>query len=93
MSQGKTREGAIANARDAICEYVLALEDDQLPVPPERFEAMVVAVWRNCRVQPVGNASMRSGSAAILDQPEPVEQEIFLDRLVVQPPISRSSGR
>lgn len=44
VSQGKTREEAIANARDAIREYVAALEDDQLPVPPDRFETMVVAV-------------------------------------------------
>lgn len=44
VSQGKTREEAIANAREAIREYVAALEEDQLPVPPERFETMVVAV-------------------------------------------------
>ena len=44
VSQGKTREEAIANARDAIREYVLALEEDHLPVPSDRFETMVVAV-------------------------------------------------
>src|SRR4051794_34227621 len=44
VSQGKTREEAIANARDAIREYVLALEEDHLPVPPDLFEMMVVAV-------------------------------------------------
>jgi predicted RNase H-like HicB family nuclease len=44
VSQGRTREGAIANARDAIHEYVLALEEDHLPFPPDLFETMVVAV-------------------------------------------------
>ncbi|HEY6139350.1 MAG TPA: type II toxin-antitoxin system HicB family antitoxin [Thermoanaerobaculia bacterium] len=44
ITQGTTREEAIANARDAIHEYVAALEEDHLPVPEERFEAIVVAV-------------------------------------------------
>ena len=44
ISQGKTREEAIANAREAIQAYIGALEDDHLPVPPDPFEAMVVAV-------------------------------------------------
>jgi predicted RNase H-like HicB family nuclease len=44
ITQGTTREEAIANARDAIHEYVAALEEDHLPVPEERFKAIVVAV-------------------------------------------------
>lgn len=32
ISQGQTREEAIANARDAIREYVAALEQDGRPV-------------------------------------------------------------
>jgi predicted RNase H-like HicB family nuclease len=44
ISQGTTRQEAIANIRDAIHEYVAALEDDNLPVPSERFETIVVAV-------------------------------------------------
>ena len=44
ISQGKTREEAIENIREAIQLYVEALEDDQLPIPEERFEAMIVAV-------------------------------------------------
>jgi predicted RNase H-like HicB family nuclease len=44
VSQGKTREEAIANAREAIQAYIAALEDDDLPVPPDSFETMVVAV-------------------------------------------------
>jgi predicted RNase H-like HicB family nuclease len=35
VSQGKTREEAVANAREAIHEYVLALEEDSLPVPAD----------------------------------------------------------
>jgi predicted RNase H-like HicB family nuclease len=44
ITQGKTREEAIVNARDAVEAYVAALEDDHLPVPEEHFGAMVVAV-------------------------------------------------
>jgi len=44
LSQGKTREDALANIREAIQGYVAALKDDGLAVPEERFEAMVVAV-------------------------------------------------
>jgi predicted RNase H-like HicB family nuclease len=44
ISQGKTKEEAIANIREAIQLYVEALEEDGLPVPEERFEALTVAV-------------------------------------------------
>ena len=44
VSQGKTKEEAIANIKEAIRGYVAALEADKLPVPEERFEALVVAV-------------------------------------------------
>ena len=44
VSQGKTKEEAIANIKDAIKEYVGALEEDGLPVPKENFEAVLVAV-------------------------------------------------
>ncbi|MDR7523359.1 MAG: type II toxin-antitoxin system HicB family antitoxin [Armatimonadota bacterium] len=44
VSQGRTKEEAIANVREAIQAYVGALEDDGLPVPPERFEAVLVVV-------------------------------------------------
>jgi len=44
VSQGKTREEAVANAGDAIRQYVIALEEDHLPVPPDTFETMVIAV-------------------------------------------------
>lgn len=44
ISQGKTREEAISNIREAIQGYVSALENDNLPIPPEKFEALLVAV-------------------------------------------------
>jgi predicted RNase H-like HicB family nuclease len=44
VSQGKTREEAIRNIKEAIEGYLLALQEDGLPIPEERFEAMVVAV-------------------------------------------------
>jgi len=44
VSQGETREEALANIREAIDLYIEALEEDRLPVPEERFEAMLIAV-------------------------------------------------
>jgi predicted RNase H-like HicB family nuclease len=44
ISQGESREDAVRNIREAIDLYIEALEDDKLPVPQERFEAMLVAV-------------------------------------------------
>jgi predicted RNase H-like HicB family nuclease len=44
VSQGETRDAAICNVREAIDAYVGALEADHLPVPPEKFEALLVAV-------------------------------------------------
>jgi predicted RNase H-like HicB family nuclease len=44
ISQGLTREEAVANAREAIAGYIAALEDDDLPVPSEHFDTLVVAV-------------------------------------------------
>lgn len=44
VSQGKSKEEAIANIREAIRGYVKALEEDKLSVPEERFEALLVAV-------------------------------------------------
>jgi predicted RNase H-like HicB family nuclease len=34
----------VENARDAVQQYIAALEEDQLPVPPETFDTLVVAV-------------------------------------------------
>jgi len=44
LSQGKTKEEAIRNIREAIEGYVAALEEDSLPVPEERFELITVVV-------------------------------------------------
>jgi predicted RNase H-like HicB family nuclease len=44
VSQGKTKEEALRNIREAIAAYIEALEQDGLPVPQERFDVMVVAV-------------------------------------------------
>jgi predicted RNase H-like HicB family nuclease len=44
VSQGETREQTIANIREAIEGYILALKDDGLPVPEEKFDTMLVAV-------------------------------------------------
>lgn len=44
ISQGRTKEEAIANIREAIEGYIASLEEDRLPVPEERFETLVVAV-------------------------------------------------
>jgi predicted RNase H-like HicB family nuclease len=44
VSQGESRDRAIGNIREAIEGYILALQADNLPVPEERFDALVVAV-------------------------------------------------
>ena len=44
ISQGNTRQEAIANIKEAIEGYIASLEEDGLSVPEEHFEAMVVAV-------------------------------------------------
>jgi predicted RNase H-like HicB family nuclease len=44
ISQGRDKEEAIVNIREAIQGYVASLQDDRLPVPPDRFEALLVAV-------------------------------------------------
>ena len=44
LSQGATKEDAINNIREAIVAYIEVLHEDKLPVPDERFDAMLVAV-------------------------------------------------
>ena len=44
ISQGKTREEAVRNIKEAIDGYIATLEEDGLPIPEERFEVLVVAV-------------------------------------------------
>jgi predicted RNase H-like HicB family nuclease len=44
VSQGTTREEAVRNIKEAIEGYNLALEEAGLPVPEERFDALLLAV-------------------------------------------------
>ncbi len=44
VSQGKTKEEAIQNIREAIDGYIAALEEDGLPIPEEHFEVLVVTI-------------------------------------------------
>ena len=44
ISQGRTKEEAVANIREAIQAYIESLEEDGLAVPEDRFETLVVAV-------------------------------------------------
>jgi predicted RNase H-like HicB family nuclease len=44
ISQGKTREEAVVNIKEAIHVFIAALEEDGLPVPAEHFDTLVVAV-------------------------------------------------
>ena len=44
ISQGRTKEDAIQNIKEAICGYIKALEEDGLTVPGEHFDVFVVAV-------------------------------------------------
>lgn len=48
ISQGKTKEEAIANIKEAIEGYVAALEEDGLPVPEDHFDAIhaETATWK-----------------------------------------------
>ncbi len=44
ISQGKNKEEAIINIKEAIEGYITALKEDNIPVPPENFDTFVVAV-------------------------------------------------
>jgi predicted RNase H-like HicB family nuclease len=44
ISQGRTREDAIENIKEAIDGYIAALAEDELPVPEDHFDTFVVAV-------------------------------------------------
>jgi predicted RNase H-like HicB family nuclease len=44
ISQGGSRDEAVANISEAILGYVAALHEDGLPVPEEHFDTLVVAV-------------------------------------------------
>ncbi len=44
ISQGATREEALANIRDAIQQYIASLIDEGEPVPEDRYQAEVIKV-------------------------------------------------
>jgi predicted RNase H-like HicB family nuclease len=44
IGQGRTRERAIDSVKESIAGYLADLEDRGLPVPEERFDALIVAV-------------------------------------------------
>ena len=43
ISQGVTKEETIAHIREAIVASIEVLREDNVPVPDERFDAMLVA--------------------------------------------------
>ena len=43
-SQGETKEEALKNIKEAINCYIHSLEEDNLPIPEEKFEVSVVVV-------------------------------------------------
>ncbi|WP_414621872.1 type II toxin-antitoxin system HicB family antitoxin [Calothrix sp. CCY 0018] len=43
-SQGRTKEEALSNIKEAIAGYVAALVEDGLPVPEDNFETFLVVV-------------------------------------------------
>lgn len=44
ISQGRTRQEAVANIKEAIALYIESLEEDGMPVPKDRLEAQVLVV-------------------------------------------------
>ena len=44
ISQGRTRQEAVANIKEAIALYIESLEDDGMPAPEDRLEAQVLVV-------------------------------------------------
>ena len=44
ITQGRTKEEAIENVKEAIRAYITALEEDSLTIPEERFDAVLIAV-------------------------------------------------
>jgi predicted RNase H-like HicB family nuclease len=44
VSQGTTREEAICNVKEAIEGYILSLQEDGIPVPEDKLDALLLAV-------------------------------------------------
>ena len=44
ISQGKNRAEALENVKEAIQAYIAALEEDNLEIPEDHFEPLLVAL-------------------------------------------------
>jgi predicted RNase H-like HicB family nuclease len=44
VSQGKSKEDAINNIKEAIQGYIAVLEEDNRPIPEDHFNAILVSV-------------------------------------------------
>lgn len=44
ISQGKTKEEALTNIKEAIQLYIDVLKEDDLPIPEEHFDVLVAVV-------------------------------------------------
>ena len=44
ISQGRTKEEALTNIKEAIQAYIDALKEDGIAVPEERFDALLAVV-------------------------------------------------
>ena len=44
VTQGANREEAIRNIKEAIEGYILVLQEDGLPVPEDKLDALLIAV-------------------------------------------------
>lgn len=44
VSQGKTKEEAVASIKEAMEGYILSLQDDRMEVPVDETEAVVLTV-------------------------------------------------
>ncbi len=44
ISQGKTKQEALSNIKEAIAGYITALEEDGLSVPEDNFETFLLVV-------------------------------------------------
>ena len=44
ITQGRTKKDAVENMKEAIEVYILALRDDNQPVPEDHLDALLIAV-------------------------------------------------
>ena len=44
VSQGETREKTVENIKEAVAAYIEALKIDDLPVPEDKLDALLIAI-------------------------------------------------